>query len=149
MLVKTVLFVIVVLVALQFVPLHKTNPPVDEKLALHADAKVMKILQKSCYDCHSNQTHWSVYSKIAPFSFGVVSHVEDGRKALNFSEYAKIPQEIKVARLKRAISTVKLELMPLGSYTLFHPQATLNTQEKKTLIEFFTQELHKVNGDEK
>ena len=144
---KSLLFLVVILIAMQFIPLHKTNPKVDEAIALHTDAKVMKILRKSCYDCHSNETKWSVYADIAPLSFGVVSHVEDGRAALNFSKYKIIPQEIKIARLKRAISTVKLGIMPLSSYLLFHPEASLSKEEKKILIAWFEKELQKTEQE--
>jgi uncharacterized membrane protein len=144
---KSLFFLVVILVAIQFIPLKKTNPKVDEAIALHTDEKVMKILRKSCYDCHSNETKWSVYADIAPLSFGVVSHVEDGRAALNFSEYKTIPQEIKIARLNRAISTVKLGIMPLSSYVLFHPEASLSKEEKKVLIAWFEKELQKTEQE--
>jgi hypothetical protein len=149
MLIKIIVAVVVIVVAIQFIPADKTNPPVDTKVALHADANVMRILKKSCYDCHSNETHWSVYTKIAPLSFGAVSHVKDGRKALNFSIYKILPKEIKIARLKRAISMVKLETMPLWSYVFFHPKARLSKEDKKQLVAFFTKELEKAKGDNK
>jgi len=141
MLKKTVVAFVVVMIGMQFIPVEKTNPKVDEKLALHTDKEVMALLKKSCYDCHSNETKWSLYSDIAPLSFGVVSHVKDGRKALNFSEYKKIPDDIKKARLKRAIATLKLGRMPLPSYLLFHKEADLTLQERKTLIAWFEKQL--------
>ena len=45
----------------------------------------MNIFKRSCYDCHSNDTNWPWYSSIAPVSWSVSSHVEDGRQWLNFS----------------------------------------------------------------
>ena len=120
---KTVIFLVATLIAIQFIPLEKTNPEVDETIALHTDENVEKILKKSCYDCHSNETKWSIYSEIAPLSFGVVSHVADGRKALNFSIYEKIDSKIKVARLERAIKTINNERMPLSNYLAFHEEA--------------------------
>jgi uncharacterized membrane protein len=146
---KSLLFLVIVLIAIQFIPIKKTNPPVNEAIALHADKKVMKILRKSCYDCHSNETKWSVYADIAPLSFGVISHVEDGRAALNFSRYKTIPKEIKIARLKRAISTVKLGIMPLSSYLLFHKDASLTQEDKKILIAWFEKELQRLQNNEK
>jgi len=140
---------VIVLIAIQFIPIKKTNPPVDEAIALHTDKKVMEILHKSCYDCHSNETKWSVYADIAPLSFGVASHVKDGRAALNFSRYKTIPKEIKIARLKRAISTVKLGIMPLSSYLLFHKDASLTHEDKKVLIAWFEKELQRLQNNEK
>jgi len=146
---KTLIFLVILLIAIQFIPLKKTNPPVNEAIALHTDKKVMQILKRSCYDCHSNETKWSIYSDIAPLSFGVISHVEDGRNALNFSRYKTISPEIKRARLKRAISTVKLGIMPLSSYLLFHKKARLSKADKKTLIAWFEKELQQLPADEK
>jgi hypothetical protein len=146
---KTLIFLVILLIAIQFIPLKKTNPPVNEAIALHTDKKVMQILKRSCYDCHSNETKWSIYSDIAPLSFGVMSHVEDGRNALNFSRYKTISPEIKRARLKRAISTVKLGIMPLSSYLLFHKEARLSKADKKTLIAWFEKELQELPADEK
>jgi len=144
---KTAAFIILVLVAIQFIPLERTNPKENPKLALHTDKKVMKILQKSCYDCHSNNTRWSKYAYIAPLSFGVVSHVKDGREALNFSNYKNIPKDIKLARLKRAIHMIRLGTMPLGSYTLFHHDAKLSSNEKKIVIKWLHQEIDKLEKE--
>jgi uncharacterized membrane protein len=146
---KSVIFLVILLIGIQFIPLKKTNPPVNEAIALHTDKKVMKILKRSCYDCHSNETKWSIYSDIAPLSFGVVSHVDDGRRALNFSRYKTISTEIKIARLKRAISTVRLDIMPLSSYRLFHKEARLSKDDKKVLIAWFEKELDKLQKNEK
>ncbi len=141
MLKKFIFAVVLILVLIQFIPLDKTNPKVDEKIALHADKKVMKILKRSCYDCHSNETKWSIYSDIAPLSFEVLNHVNVGRKAINFSEYKKIDKEIKIKRLKRAIQTVNNGMMPLSSYTMFHDEAVLTKEDKKILVDWCESQL--------
>ncbi len=141
MLKKTLIFFAVSLLAIQFIPLEKTNPKVDATVSLKADEKVMKILKKSCYDCHSYETKWSIYSNIAPLSFGVVSHVEDGRKALNFSNYANIDDEIKEKRVNRAIILIKNGRMPVSNYLTFHEEARMTKAEKETLIAWFEKEL--------
>ena len=66
MLKKFIAVVVLIFILMQFIPLEKTNPKVDENIALHADKKVMDILKRSCYDCHSDETKWSIYSDIAP-----------------------------------------------------------------------------------
>lgn len=106
----------------------------------------MKILRKSCYDCHSDETKWSKYAYIAPLSFGVVSHVEDGRRALNFSRYKTISKEIKLLRLKKAIHTLKIGTMPLPSYLFFHKDARLNSHEKSILTQWFQEEIQKIQN---
>jgi len=143
---KSLLFIVILLIGIQFIPLDRTNPPIDEKIALHTDPKVMQILHKSCYDCHSNETKWSKYAYIAPLSFGVVSHVEEGRAALNFSRYKTISKEIKILRLQKAIRTLKLNTMPLPSYILFHEDAKLSPNDKKILTQWFQTELKRVQS---
>ena len=140
MLKKTIIFLLIVLVGIQFIPLNKTNPKVDESLALHTDPKVMKILKKSCYDCHSYETKWSIYADIAPLSFGVVSHVDDGRKALNFSTFKNIDPKIKDLRFHRAVVLIKNGRMPLLNYLAFHEDAKMTKDEKETLIAWFKKE---------
>jgi hypothetical protein len=138
---KIVLGLAAFLVLLQFIPVEKTNPPIDPQKTLSTDTTVLSLLKKSCYDCHSNETQWPSYAAIAPISFFVVSHVNDGRKALNFSEYNTIEPAIKEARLKRAVMTVKNERMALPSYRYVHDNANLSLEEKKVLIAWFEEEL--------
>jgi hypothetical protein len=141
MLKKTLLSIIVILVLVQLIPLEKSNPPVDKTIALDAQENVMGILRNSCYDCHSNETKWPYYSNIAPFSFFVVSHVNKGRKALNFSEWENIEEWKKVQRLKRAITTVNNGMMALPSYVSVHDDAKLNKDEKEILSRWFEEQL--------
>ncbi|MCD6173411.1 MAG: heme-binding domain-containing protein [Sulfurimonas sp.] len=148
MLKKIIIGIVLVLVLIQFIPLEKTNPKIDKTIALHTDKNIMKILKKSCYDCHSNETKWSIYSDIAPLSFSVLSHVNDGRKALNFSKWKNIKLSIKKARFKRAIKTVNNEMMPLSSYLMFHEEAKMSKEDRKILVKWFEKELSLIAPDE-
>src|SRR4051794_5725960 len=49
--------------------------------------EVLKTLKRSCYDCHSNETRWPVYSRVWPASSMIYSDVAAGRSAMNFSEW--------------------------------------------------------------
>lgn len=138
---KIVFFILVALAGIQFIPVIKTNPKVDESLTLKAPKEVMSILKNSCYDCHSNETKWPYYANIAPVSFFVVKHVDEGRAALNFSEWNTIEKQVKIERLKRGIVTVKNGMMALPSYTSVHGDAELTKEEKLTLVKWFESEL--------
>jgi len=138
---KTIFTFVALLLLLQFIPVEKTNPPIDSKLTLNAETKVMEVLKKSCYDCHSNETKWPLYASIAPFSFFVASHVNDGRKALNFSNYNNIDSKTKEKRLKRAITTIKNERMALPSYRFAHESANLSKEENELLIAWLEEEI--------
>src|SRR5215213_10280083 len=78
---------------LQFIRPARTNPPVDESRTITAQAhlapEVASILDRSCNDCHSNQTRWPWYSNIAPVSWFVINHVNEGRAEMNFSDWAQ------------------------------------------------------------
>jgi hypothetical protein len=68
---KWVAIVLVVgLVGIQFVRPARTNPPVDKSQTIEAftqmTPEVTSILDRSCRDCHSNQTVWPWYSNVAP-----------------------------------------------------------------------------------
>ena len=56
-------------------------------------------LQTTCYDCHSNNTNYRLYSYIQPARFFMEEHIKDGKKDLNFNEfvrYSKRKQENKL-----------------------------------------------------
>ena len=132
---------------MQFIPLEKTNPKINKDITLQGDEKVMNLLKKSCYDCHSNETKWSIYADIAPLSFEVHSHVDIGRKVLNFSEYRSMDKELKIKKLKRCIQTVKNGMMPLSSYLMFHDEAVLSKEDRSILIKWFEAQLKSLTPD--
>ena len=145
---KTIFAVILIFISLQFINNDRTKHKINKEISLHSykdiSSDVLSILKRSCYDCHSYETTYdTTISNIAPFSFVATSHVNDGRKALNFSKYQQISSEIKKARLKRAITTINNGRMPLSSYTTFHPNAKLTKDEKLILEKWFKSELKK------
>lgn len=145
MLKKTAIFIVITLILIQFISVDNTNPEIDDKLTLKAPQEVMQLLEKSCYDCHSYETRWPDYSKIAPISFFVASHVTSARKAVNFSKWEDIDPKIKQKRLKRAIKTVNNGMMALPSYILAHEEARLTKDEKVILTDWFKKELTSIS----
>lgn len=141
---KTAGIIILLLIAIQFIRPAKTNPPTNPSKALHPPKKVAEILKRSCYDCHSNETKWPWYSDVAPFSWSVIDHVDEGRKAMNFSKWSEIPADIKTKRLKRAIQTINNGMMPLPGYLWIHKDAKLTEDEKTELGAYFKTLLEKI-----
>ena len=133
---KTTLIMIAILLAIQLIRPDKTNPPIDEQITLKAPDEVIKILKISCYDCHSHETRWPFYADIAPLSWNIIGHVNDGRKALNFSKWGDINTKIKIKRLQRSIQTINNGMMPLGNYLLLHKEAQLSAEKKKVVIDW-------------
>src|SRR5215218_4195229 len=123
--VKWLLIVAVCLfVVVQFKRPAKTNPPVDQAAALEAHVqlpqRVAGILDRSCNDCHSNKTRWPWYANIAPMSWFVIDHVDEGRDHLNFSEWGNYSPAERKALLGQFCELVTEGWMPLSSYTPLH-----------------------------
>ncbi|MDD2383424.1 MAG: heme-binding domain-containing protein [Sulfurospirillaceae bacterium] len=141
---KIVFGLLGIFVLMQFIRPDFTNRAVDEKMALHADEKVMSVLKKACYDCHSDETKYPWTQNIAPASWVIADHVKEGRIALNFSQWETIDTKLKTTRLKRAQQLVSNGLMPIPSYTMIHKEAKLNQDEKELLGNFFNTQLAKL-----
>jgi hypothetical protein len=117
----------------------RTNPP--SSAALVGPRPVVATLRRACYDCHSNATRWPWYSHIAPLSWVVVAHVEEGRRELNFSEwnaYYPNTQRRKLRWMGRALSE---EQMPPWYYRLAHPGARLSPSDRTLLERWIVGEL--------
>ena len=105
---------------------------------------VQQALQNSCYDCHSNNTHYPWYSYIQPTRAFMESHIKDGKKDLNFSEFGNYSERKQQSKLKSIIKQVKSGEMPLSSYTLIHKNAILPTAQKQEIITW----INTLNKDE-
>src|SRR5215831_1822233 len=123
--------VIVVAVAIQLVPISRTNPPVETEVA--APYNVQAIITRSCYDCHSNETVWPWYSHVAPVSWVVVYDVREGRTDLNFSEWGSYSIKEKGDKLDDICGRVRRDEMPDGKYTLIHRNARLSNDERNAV----------------
>jgi len=135
-----VIIVGVVFLAAQFKRPARTNPPVDQTQTLEAHTQmtpqVGSVLSRSCNDCHSNNTAWPWYTNVAPVSWFIADHVEDGRRHLNFSEWGKGDERRKRKKLEEICEEVRDGAMPLSSYTPLHPQAKLTPEDIKTLCDW-------------
>jgi hypothetical protein len=121
---------------LQLVPAGtRINPPVRPQHSidsrLEVTPQVSGMLRRACYDCHSNETRWPWYSRIAPVSWGVTKDVERGRKVLNFSEWNAKP-EVGASMLAASCANLKSGRMPRFPYNLMHPEARLSAAEVET-----------------
>ena len=133
---RTLLIFLITFILMQFIRVEQTNEAVEKDLEIKAPLEIMTMFKQSCYDCHSNQAKWPWYSQIAPFSWVVTSHVEDGRKSLNFTTWENYTEEEKTKKMKRIHQTVYAS-MPLKSYIWLHKEADL-TKEQRTLIRDWT-----------
>jgi hypothetical protein len=116
--------------AIQVIRPARTNPVVDRTKTIEATAQVpadvSAMLQRSCNDCHSNTTAWPWYTNVAPVSWLLVNHVNDGRRHLSLSTWGDYPAKIKRAKLDHICEHVREGEMPLSSYVLIHSNAALS-----------------------
>jgi len=129
---KIVLGMVVVLLLMQLGQCERTNPPVTGEIDAPADVKA--VLERSCYDCHSNRTVWPWYSRVAPMSWLLHRDVMEGRRHVNFSEWDKVPADKRARRIAACGREVKSGDMPLWFYLPLHPSAKLSDADK-ALIE--------------
>ncbi len=118
---------IAALLLIQFIQPDRTNPPVNPSATFEVVARpeVSAIVKRSCGDCHSNDTVWPWYSRVAPVSWLVADDVKEGRAHLNFSEWSNYGPEMAMAKLKQACTEVREGGMPLWQYRLMHRDAQL------------------------
>jgi hypothetical protein len=138
---KLLLIVVACLfVIAQFKRPAKTNPAVDHSVAVEGhmqmEPRIGAILDRSCNDCHSNKTRWPWYANVAPVSWFVIDHVEEGREHMNFSEWGKYSSGERKALLGEFCELVTEEAMPLSSYTPLHPGSKLTDEDKKLICEW-------------
>jgi hypothetical protein len=119
------------LVGAQAVPVVRTNPPITGDVA--AGAEVAAILRRACYDCHSNETVWPWYSRVAPASWLLAHDVREGRDELNFSTWSVYPAPKRVKKLKEIADEVAEGEMPPWSYVLLHGEARLDAPARDAL----------------
>jgi len=138
---KILLWTLVVFALIQFIPTDKTNRPVDQTINFieikKSPPKVVELLKGACYDCHSDETIYPKYAYIAPFSWSLKSHINEGREHLNFSVWGKYNNDLKKNMLEKSIQTVQDKSMPFPGYIVYHEKANLTVAERAVLINYF------------
>lgn len=129
-----------VFVLAQFIRPERTNPPIDATLTIRSDSlapqAVITVLQRSCFDCHSNETRWPWYSNITPSNFLLVRDVNEGRSRMNFSEWLANKPLRRMSLLEKMYDEISDGAMPLPPYLLMHPGAKLSDDDKKLILEW-------------
>jgi len=130
LIVSLAVVVVAVVGAIQVIPYGRdhTNPPVTQEPAW--DRPETRLLAaRACFDCHSNETVWPWYSNAAPVSWLIQRDVDEGRRALNFSEWNRGQREAR----ESAKSVTKGE-MPPWFYAIPGTSARLTPSERVMLI---------------
>lgn len=126
---------LVAFIGVQFVRPDRTNPPAPLAASLKAKTPphITALLDRSCRDCHSNETDWPWYTSVSPTSWLVANHVQHGREHFNYSEWNTYDSDDRDKFLGAMCDLVKRERMPLPSYLLIHPGAKLSPADVTAL----------------
>jgi hypothetical protein len=130
--------VIVLLVAVQLVPIGATNPPVEQDIPTSPEVKA--VLQRACYDCHSHETVWPWYSRVAPFSWLIARDVREGREKLNFSTWNRYSTQEQVKKPQETWQEIDEGKMPPWFYLPVHREARLSDADRAILRQWALQQ---------
>lgn len=128
---------VVLFAAAQLVRPARTNPPSDASRTLQAYVGttngLVAVMNRSCSDCHSNATEWSRYTQVAPLSWVVAYAVNNGRKAMNISDWASYSPDTRRQLLIQSCQDATEGKMPYDIYTRLRPEAKLSAQDIQTI----------------
>ena len=128
--------VVVLFAAAQLIRPNRNNPPTDPSRTIQAHTgttrELAAVLDRSCRDCHSNNTVWPRLANVAPLSWLMARGVAEGRKAVNFSEWASYPPDVQRMLLSASCEDATNGKMP-GVYTLVRPETQLAPQDIETI----------------
>ncbi len=120
-----------ILAAIQLFPIDRNNPPVEKDV--DAPPAVHVVLKRACYDCHSNETAWPWYSRVAPVSWMLRSDVSEGRREVNFSTWDRYDATRRSKLMRKIWKQVAEKDMPPWDYVVVHPPAKLSAQDREIL----------------
>ncbi len=135
---KIIFGLLAVVVIMQFFRIDKTNPESDPAMDMfvveNVPNDVQSIIKTSCFDCHSNQVRYPWYTNVAPVSWVVKKHINEGRDELNFNEWGTYSTKRKLHKLEEIEEEVGEAEMPLAGYLIAHGDARLSKQQKQQLM---------------
>lgn len=142
--------VIIALVGIQFI---KKNPPNVQTTKLPTDISnlytvpddVESVLQRSCYDCHSNNTDYPWYINIQPAAMFLEGHINDGKRHLNFSDFGSYDKKRQLKKAEDIKEEMERDGMPLKSYTILHKGTKLNADERALLTGWANDLISEIN----
>jgi hypothetical protein len=143
MLKRILIALLIILVLIQFIrPQKNIHAGVQPNSILNkypASAEVKSILEKACFDCHSNNTRYPWYNNIQPVAWWLNDHINEGKRELNFDEFLTYPVKKQFKKIGKAMDEVKEGGMPLSSYTIIHKDAKLTATEKQAFLAWASQ----------
>lgn len=136
----TIAALLAVSCAIQFIPVDRRNPLVNPAQSIYqvepVPAPVRQVFDSACNDCHSNQTRWPWYSRVAPVSWIIAHDVHDGRKHLNFSEWGAYSPQKRDHKLEELCDQLMNDDMPDAKYAFLHRRARLAHPQRELVCQW-------------
>jgi len=96
-------------------------------------ANARAVLIAKCADCHSNETRWPVYARIAPGSWLIERDIVKAREEMNLSHWDQIPAEQQEILKAKIVQEAKSGDMPPLQYLALHWTAKLSSADVQAL----------------
>lgn len=137
---KIIVVLLVILIGIQFIrpARNKSTVITANDITQHyfIPPDITEILQRACYDCHSNNTHYPWYTNIQPVGWWMQDHVNEGKESLNFNEFGSYSPKDQDHAMEEVAEVIEKNEMPLNSYLWMHGEAKLTDEEKTLLIDW-------------
>jgi len=143
--------VVLVVVGIQFIKKSPRNVqteklPTDITNLYTVPEDVESILQRSCYDCHSNHTEYPWYSNVQPAAMFLEGHINDGKRHLNFSDFGSYDKKRQLKKAEDIKEEMERDGMPLKSYTILHKGTKLSVNERALLTGWANDLISEINS---
>lgn len=126
-----------IFLVMQVFRIDKSAPPYDPAgdflTVLQPPAEVASLMRAACYDCHSYETRYPWYANVAPVSWWLKGHINEGRQHLNYSLYGSLSAHDKQEVAEESHEAVTDGWMPLKSYKWGHPEARLTDAQRQLI----------------
>ena len=157
---RILLVLLAAFVIMQFFQPGKNNQSMDmtndvSKVVAVPDT-VAALLKTACYDCHSNFTNYPWYSNIQPVGWWLKDHIDEGKSALNFQEFALLKPKaggryttvagLQAHKLEEVNEQVKEKEMPLNSYLWIHKEAELTEDQRLAIADWASKAIQQLEG---
>ena len=131
---RFLLILVAIFIGIQFVRPEKNvsaqAPGPDHLLVLHpAPDEVKAILERACYDCHSNNTRYPWYAHVQPVAWWLNDHIQEGKEHFSIVEFGAYPKKRQLHKLEELIEELEEDKMPLPNYRRLHAEARLTAEE--------------------
>lgn len=144
--------IVCIIVIMQFIrPGRNHSGQVSDQSMMQlyrAPDSVSQIIQRSCTDCHSNNTRYPWYATVEPVGWMLNYHIRNGKAELNLDEFSAYSKRRRISKLKSMKDQVEDGVMPLPSYRRMHKNARLSESEKSQLTNWLGKTVDSLKSEE-